>query len=193
VAIVVAAALPASASDTGFFLGVGLGRSTIDIKEFYSAIGQPDNDDADPGFQSQHNSAFKVYGGYRFSDFLAVEASSLDLGSPQAWETTVQEHPERAEISVDGWNAFAVGIVPVGRIVDFFAKIGMMSWDSEIISIQDEVVIHSESSSGTDLAYGLGIGFWVSGSVTVRVEGERFTIGDYDDVSLWSLGVAFTF
>jgi OOP family OmpA-OmpF porin len=184
VVLIVAATVPASASDTGFYLGAGIGRSSIDILEFYPSLG----DSLD-----QENSAYKVYGGYRFLKFLAVEAGYTDLGSPQGMERNVPEHPERAEVSVNGLDAFVVGILPVSQVVDIYAKAGLMSWDTDITSIQDGEVIFSESTSGTDTAFGIGIGIWVGKNVTLRGEGEWFTIGDYSTVALYTFNVTYTF
>jgi len=191
-ALVAMTALPLAAADTGFLVGAGIGRSSIDIKTFYPDIGNQ-GENLGPGYQDQHNSAWKVYGGYRFFDFLAVEASWISLGSPQAWETTVHEDPERAEVSVEGYDAFVVGILPVGKSFDIFAKAGFIAWDTEITSVQNQEIIFSESKSGSDAAYGLGLGWWVGTNITLRLEGEVFTIGDYDDVTLVSVGVSYTF
>jgi hypothetical protein len=182
--VLVAATVPASASDTGFYLGVGIGRSSIDILEFYPSLGE---------HLAQHNSAYKAYGGYRFLKFLAVEAGYTNLGSPQGLERNVQEHPERVEVSVRGWDAFAVGILPVSQGVDIFAKIGVMSWDTKITSVQDTEVIYSETDTGTDAAFGIGIGFWVGKSVRLSAEGEWFKIGDYDNVALYTVNISYTF
>lgn len=191
-AVLITAALPLSAADTGFLVGGGVGRSSIDVESFYPEIGN-EGENLGSGYQEQHNSAWKVYGGYRFLRFLAVEASWLSLGSPQIWETTVQEDPERAEVSVEGWDAFVVGILPVSKSFDLFAKVGVIAWDTEITSIQNQEVIFSESRSGSDTAYGFGLGWWVGTHVTLRLEREVFTIGDYDDVTLFSVGVSYTF
>ena len=91
--VLVAAAVPTSASDTGFYLGAGIGRSSIDILDFYPSLRDS---------LEQANDAFKVYGGYRILKFLAVEAGYTDLGSPQGLERNVPEHPERAEVGVNG-------------------------------------------------------------------------------------------
>jgi OOP family OmpA-OmpF porin len=191
-AVLMTAALPLAAADTGFLVGGGLGRSTIDIESFYPEIGN-EGENLGSGYQEQHNSAWKLYGGYRFLRFVAVEASWFSLGSPQVWETTVQEDPERAEVSVKGFDAFVVGILPVSNSFDIFAKVGLVAWDTDITSVQNQQVIFSESESGTDTAYGFGLGWWVGANVTLRLEGEVFTIGDYDDVALYSVGVSYTF
>jgi opacity protein-like surface antigen len=78
-------------------------------------------------------------------------------------------------------------------VVDIFAKIGMMSWDTKITSVQDGELKYSESATGTDAAYGFGIGFWVGKNVTLRGEGEWFKIGEYDTVSVYTANVTYTF
>ena len=42
-------------------------------------------------------------------------------------------------------------------------------------------------------AFGFGAGFWVGPNVTLRGEGEWFTIGDYGTVGLFSVNVSYTF
>ena len=75
--VLIAVTVPASASDTGFYLGAGIGQSSIDIKEFYPSLGDS---------LEQNSDAFKAYGGYRFLKFIAIEAGYTDLGSPQGLE-----------------------------------------------------------------------------------------------------------
>jgi OOP family OmpA-OmpF porin len=190
--ILIASVFPTLAAENGFLLGGGVGRSSIEIRKFYPDIGN-DPDNPDPGFQDQHNSAYRFYAGYRFLKFLSIEVGYTDLGSPQVWETTVQEHPEQVEVSVKGMNAFAVGIIPVGESVDLFGKIGMVAWDTTLRSEQDGEVKFSETDSGTDLAYGIGFGWWVGKHVALRLELENYTIGDFDDVSAYSVGISYTF
>ncbi len=52
--------------------------------------------------------------------------------------------------------------------------------------------IDSDSDSGTDAAYGLGVALRL-GKVALRAEGEQFKIADADDVYMFSVGATFTF
>ena len=183
-AVLVIAAVPTSASDTGFYVGAGIGLPSIEPNDFYPTLGDA---------VEEADFSFKAYGGYRLFKFFAVEAGYIDLGSPQWRERNVQGHQETLEVGVQGWNAFAVGILPVSNAVDLYGKFGFMGWDTKIKSVLLGDVIYSESSSGTDTAYGFGAGIWVGPNVTLRGEGEWFEIGDYGTVALYSVNVSYTF
>jgi len=183
-AFLVVAAVPASASDTGFYVGAGIGLASMDPNDFYPTLGDA---------VEEADFSFKAYGGYRLLKFLAVEAGYTDLGSPQWRERNVQGYQETLEVSVQGWHAFVVGILPVGNAVDLYGKLGIMAWDTKITSVLLAEPVYSESSSGSDTAYGLGVGFWVGPNVTLRGEGEWFEIGDYGTVALFSVNVSYTF
>ena len=94
------------------------------------------------------------------------------------------------QIGLKGWDAFAVGLLPLGP-VDLFAKVGVVSWDADIVAVLDDL-IDSESESGTDAAYGIGVALRL-GKVALRAEGEQFNIADAEDVYMFSVGAAFTF
>lgn len=182
--ILVAASIPASASDTGFYLGAGIGKASVDPLKFYPTLGDNvENDDL----------GYKVYGGYRFLKFLAVEAGYTNFGNLQFAERNVQGWQEIVDLSVKGWDAFVVGILPVSNVVDIYGKLGIMAWDTTITSTLREEIHYTESSTGTDTAYGIGAGFWVGPNVTLRAEAEWFKIGDYDTVPLYTFNVTYTF
>ena len=182
--ILVAATIPASASDTGFYLGAGIGQASMEIRDFYPELGD---------YVETPTPGYTAYGGYRFLKFLAVEAGYADLGSPQWQERNVQGYQERAEVSIKGWDAFVVATLPVSNVVDIYGKLGIMAWKTEITSFLQADYIYSESSTGTDTAYGIGAGFWVGPNVTLRVEAEWFKIGDYDTVPFYTFNVTYTF
>ena len=182
--VLVAATIPVSASDTGLYLGAGIGQASYDILDFYPSLGD---------YVESPTPGYTAYGGYRFLKFIAVEAGYADLGSPQWQERNVQGYQERAEVSVKGWNAFVVGILPVSNVVDIYGKLGILAWDTEITSFLQGEYIYSESSTGTDTVYGIGAGFWVGPNVTLRGEAEWFKIGDYSTVPFYSFKLTYTF
>ena len=118
------------------------------------------------------------------------EAGYVDLGDPRDIVGFVEGEPLEVQIGVKGWDAFAIGLLPLGP-VDLFAKVGVVSWDADIRAVLDDV-IDSDSDNGTDAAYGLGVALRL-GKLALRAEGEQFNIADADDVYLFSIGATFTF
>jgi hypothetical protein len=156
--LTLAAATPSYA---GFYVGASYGNTTLEV------------DTPEISFDADDPS-YKVFAGFRFLKFLGVEASYLDLGSPTDGSVTIE---------TTGWSGFGMGVLPLGP-VGLFAKVGMVSTDSEISSLADE--------SSTDPAYGVGAEFAFS-KIAIRAEYERFDIEDTEDVYMVSAGVAWRF
>jgi len=180
--VLVAATVPASAIENGFYIGGSIGGSSLEVRDFDDELG-------DLRF-SEGDTAYKLFGGIRFLKFLAVEAGYVDLGDPKDIVGLVEGDPFEVQIGVKGWDAFAIGLLPLGP-VDLFAKVGVVSWDADIRAVLDDVV-DSDSDNGTDAAYGLGVALRL-GKLALRAEGEQFNIADADDVYLFSVGATFTF
>jgi OOP family OmpA-OmpF porin len=168
-------ATPALAADNGIYLGAGVGQSGVDFEQ---SLGNGDSVDF-----SADSTAFKVIAGWRFIDWLAVEANYVDLGSGDD-----RVAGEKIETDVDGVTLSAVGFLPVGP-VDIFARAGVIDWNADVEAPGLGV---SGSDDGTDLTYGIGAQFRVW-SLSLRAEYERFDIDDADTVDLISLGVTWTF
>ncbi|MDH3813081.1 MAG: porin family protein [Acidobacteriota bacterium] len=180
--ILVAVAAPASAIENGFYLGGSIGGSSLEVQDVAEEFG---------AFRfSDGGTAFKLFGGFRFLNFLAVEAGYVDLGDPTDVIASIEGDELEVQIGLKGWDAFAVGLLPLGP-VDLFAKVGVVSWDADIVAVLDDV-IDSDSESGTDAAYGIGVALRL-GKVALRAEGEQFKIADAEDVYMFSVGATFTF
>jgi len=158
--------LPALAADNGIYLGASIGQSGLQVDDF--------NYDADA-------TGYKLIAGWRFIDWLAVEANYLDFGSG---DDTV--FGDKIETEADGISLSAVGFLPVGP-VDLFARVGAVDWSADISSPG----LGSGSDDGTDLTYGVGAQFRVW-SLSIRAEYEMFDISDAD-LDMISVGVTWTF
>ena len=158
--------LPALAADNGIYLGASVGQSGLQVDDF--------NYDADA-------TGYKLIAGWRFIDWLAVEANYLDFGSG---DDTV--FGDKIETEADGISLSAVGFLPVGP-VDLFARVGAVDWSADISSPG----FGSDSDDGTDLTYGIGAQFRVW-SLSIRAEYEMFDVSDAD-LDMISVGVTWTF
>lgn len=183
-AILAMVAVPVSAIENGFYIGGSIGGSSLTVTDF--------DDQLDDLRFSDGDTAYKLFGGIRFLNFLGVEAGYVDLGEPNDVVGESGDDPIHVQIGLKGWNAFAVGFLPIGP-ADLFAKVGVVSWDADIIArLVPTDQTDSDSDSGTDAAWGIGIGLRL-GKVTLRAEGEQFNIADADDVYMFSVGATFTF
>lgn len=149
---------PAMADDAGFYVGAGIGDFSVEVDGF---------DGSDTGY--------KVFGGYQFMRFFAVELEYIDGG-------TVEDGG--LEIDVSGFNLSAMGILPVGERFSLFAKLGMIAWDADAPGIG--------SDSGEDLSWGIGGGYAFTDQFGMRLEYQGFEIEDADG-DMISLGASWQF
>jgi hypothetical protein len=179
-AVALAVAGPVSAKN-GFYLGASLGQASLKIDDLEL--------DLDTFDYKDDTTSYKIIAGYRFMGFLAVEGSYVDFGS-FADGTQGGGDPVSLETKLKGFDAFAVGMLPLG-IADLFLKVGVVSWDADITRAIGEITSFG-SDSGTDMVYGLGAQVRFKG-LAVRGEVEYFDIPEADSVYLISLGATFTF
>ncbi len=133
-------------------------------RQGYAGIGIGNADLDKGGYDDE--TGFKIYGGYQFNKWLAIEGAFIDLGDFKA--------PNQPTISVDGFQATALGTVPVGESFRVFGKAGLFK------------------NGGTDLVYGLG--FEWGRKIGVRAEWERFTdVVGSSDVDMISVSAVFNF
>lgn len=178
--VVILAAGPAAAKN-GFYVGGSVGQASLTINDFEIDLESFD--------YKADTTSYKVIVGYRFMGFFAVEGSYIDFGTFKD-SVDVAGDPANIETNLKGFDAFAMGMLPLG-IADIFAKVGLVSWDSDVQAAIGSIV-ELGSDSGTDLVYGLGVQVRFKG-LAVRGEFEYFDIADADSVYLISLGATFTF
>jgi hypothetical protein len=167
-------AAPAYAADNGIYLGASVGQSGVTFEE--TVAGEDFEFDTD-------STGYKAILGWRFLDWLAVEANYVDLGSGDD-----NVAGTRIETDVNGISLSAVGFLPVGP-VDLFARVGAIDWKADVTASD---LGFDASDDGTDLAYGVGAQFRVW-SLGVRAEYERYDISEADTVDMFSVGVTWTF
>jgi opacity protein-like surface antigen len=173
-AILALAPAPAFAVDNGFYFGASVGAGGVQFDQRFD--GQ--RIDYDAG-----STGFKAIAGWRFLDWLSVEANYVDLGSGED-----RIAGEKVETDVSGASLSMVGFLPVGP-VDLFARAGAIDWSADVTLSGLDL---KGSDDGTDLTYGVGAQFRIW-SLSFRAEYELFDIADADTVDLVSVGVTWTF
>ena len=161
-------------ADSGFFIGAAAGGATQDIE----IDGPPEIEEDD--------TAFKVFGGYKFDMSvvdLGVELGYVDFGEAEIG--TAAGDRVFAPTGVTLWGVAGFELGPV----DLFAKFGVIAWDIESTTFAGTV-----SDDGTDLGYGVGAGFDI-GKVQIRGEFELYdpSGANVSMLSMLSLGVVYSF
>ena len=186
------AASPAfAADDAGFYVGAGLGQSSVKIDIVEGA-------DFDAS-----STAFKLLGGYQFFKYMGVELEYIDAGdADDSWTFDSGTFTEqlKATIGFSGFNTSAVGILPIGEKFNLFAKLGFIYWDAVLklrytySDIKGSVVEREhDSDSGTDFSWGIGGTFKITPNLGVRAEYQDFDIQDTSRSDLWTISGVWMF
>jgi len=184
-AALLALSTPASAQ---FYVGGGIGDGTIETSE-NTPNGSFNFDESD--------FAWKIFGGYMFSEYLGVEAAYIDMGSPSqnfsfdGGETGQSFDADfRAELS--GFTVQGVAAYPFGPF-EVFGKLGIISYDADFDVKRKDTGEHLKlDDDGEELAYGVG-GKYTIDNFALRVEYDIYDTGDIDDVSMWTFGAELSF
>ena len=188
VASVLAASPAFAAEDAGFYVGAGLGNMSLDSDSIYNGR---DFDGSDTGF--------KVFAGYKFMPWLALEAEYLDGGEPEDVFRSEAFPDERLKVTagVSGFVGSAVGILPIGESFDVFAKAGFIYWDGDgsakIRDDQGTLEKVSYGNDGTDFAWAVGGTWYIMENLGLRAEYQGFEISDFNSVAFASASVTWSF
>lgn len=165
----------ALSADNGFYLG---GAASDVSSDYAIPVGAgPVDDDA----------GLKLIGGMRPLDSFAIEANYVDLGTTRAPLNIVcvtLPCPSQLDIDTQALSVSAIGLFTL-PLVDLYGRVGLARWEAE------RQTLVSQKDEGTDPTYGAGLQVRL-GSFAIRVEYERFELGD-DSVDLRSIGFTYTF
>jgi OOP family OmpA-OmpF porin len=172
------------------YLGFSFGQADVDESQVIPGL-------LDPGGRVDgKDGAFKLFGGYQFNKNFALEAAIVDLGDVRYSGRFTD--PTLGNVAVNGGrvqnsglNLSAVGVVPLGRSLVVFGKVGMFLWYSEATDVTGGFLFYSEDD-GADLSVGLGASIALGERFSLRAEWERFEMSS-TDVDLVTVGFAFRF
>lgn len=164
------------AGDSGLYIGGALGNATLDGPNFGDVDVNQSIDEID--FDSD-DTGYKVFANFRLGS-LAIEGGYVNFGAPSK-----NFQSNNAEVELDGFDILAVLNFGLGP-VDVYGKFGFFTWDSEVLVNN----VKTGSKDGTDPVIGLGAAFQL-GSMSIRAEYEQFDLDDIDEVSMFSVGLAF--
>jgi hypothetical protein len=164
----------------GFYLGGGVGDFSSSVDEIDEL---DDIDDAGIDFSDGDN-AMKVFAGWHFNRFFAVQADFVDFGESSGFVS-----PSASGTSdVQGFAPSIVGTLPIGP-VELFGRVGMMFYEVDLNLTGGRLV----EESGEDLVYSAGIGIDVLDRLNLRLEYERIDIERLDEADAIWLNAAWKF
>ena len=166
------------ASDLGFYAGASIGQSKSDCN------GGGSCDDKD--------TAYRIFGGYKFHPNIAVEGGYAPLG-----ETSASFPGGNVTAEANAWDIVGVGSWPLGNNFSILGKLGFYNAEVKLGGLA------SGKKTTTDLLYGLGGQYDFNRNLGLRLEWSRYSgvkspdvagiSGGDSDVDVLSLGALWRF
>ena len=168
----------ASAADSGFYIGAGVGQTSIKDDA-------PNPNGSGTIAFDGNSTAYKGFAGYRLTALplldLAAEAGYIYFGNPSR---SIQG--QNVQYKLQGATAAGLLILPFGP-VDFFGKAGAL-----YSTLDKSIGGTSSSKTGTNAFYGAGVGFRVW-KVGIRAEYEYFEVSNINRAQMYSVSGVFQF
>jgi OOP family OmpA-OmpF porin len=200
-AIALMAAPLVSAAEPGWYGGVNVGQSRASIDDeriTRSLLGS--------GFatttmdKDESGTGAKIFGGYQFNRYLALEGGYFSLGKFGYTASTLPAGSLSGDIRVQGLNLDLVGILPLTDKFSAFARAGVIHAQARDNFSSTGLVNRAASSpSKRDTSYKVGVGveYAFTDRLAVRGEVERYrindAIGNKGDIDLASVGLVYRF
>ena len=190
----------AMADDSGWYVGGSLGqsRATIDDARIIGSLARAGltttsliDDDRKLGY--------KVFGGYQFTKYFALESGYFDMGKFGFNATTSPPGTFSGELKLKGINLDTVGILPITDKFSALGRIGVNFSDvkSSFSSTGSVGTFPNQSKRAENYKFGLGLQYDFTPSFGMRVEAERYrindAIGNRGDIDLLSAGLVYRF
>lgn len=184
-----------------FYAGASVGQNRAEFKRSDYTAGTPGIVET----QDTDHFGFKLYGGYDFNRYFAIEAGFAHLGSPE-YRYASGGGAGQAKLRQESYFAVAKGTLPLSQRFNVFAKIGVthsrarLDVNSNSAAIQAATGLPATMSENNSRAmFGAGFEFSLFPDVLLRLEYEDF--GKFGDshltgatkARLTSLGVTYKF
>ena len=181
-------------SNPKFYVGVGVGKSSVDTG-VTATTGTARLDEDDTGY--------KIFGGVQVNNIVGVEAFYVDFGEVSLTGNNGDTFAHQGTTYTFTANNVKVtaaaktfGIAPtlgydVTEQFRPYVKAGFHRWDADA-SVTASSGSAALSDSGTDLMYGLGAVYMITDNVGIGAEYERFKF-DSEDVDFLSANLRYKF
>lgn len=191
----------AAADDSGWYVGANLGqsRAKIDDSRIVGGLLEEGIDTTALKDDDRHF-GYKLFGGYQFLKYFALEGGYFDLGKFGFTANTLPPAGLTGNIKLDGANLDAVGILPFTESFAAFGRIGYAyTYAKDTFRGYGDVIVEDPERSrhAGSYKFGFGLQYAITRSLGVRAEGERYRIddavGNKGNIDLYSVGLVYRF
>lgn len=201
VAALLGFALVAAPVHAQVFVGGTIGESMIDDYEFSAGDTDRNEDDND--------TAFHLFLGYQFNEYLAIAAGYADLGQLDA-SATNGVGPYTDSIEATAMDFSAIGILPFSMFagdgsflsrIALFGQVGMQLWNQDVdcVACEDDGSNFRGGDTGTDIVYGGGLNVGITDHASVHARYVSYPdiggseTGHQQDWDMWGIGAIWNF
>lgn len=189
----------ALAQDSGWYGGLGYGRSWADVDNrsigaAADAAGTPVN----KLYASQADNSWKVLGGYSFNENLALEGSWFELGEFGYAADLLPGGGARGNAELEGFGLDVVGTFPIAERLSFLARLGLNNTKvKESFNNTLGGRFNNDSERDWYANYGVGLQYALTDRWDLRTELTRYAVDDMriadDHVNLLTVGINYRF
>jgi len=182
VALTIVASPFAGAQDSGWYAGANVGKSRSRFEE--SKI---TNHFLGTGFtttgidKNTHDTGYKLFGGYEFNRYFALEGGYFDLGKFGYSATTAPAGTLSGDIRVRGLNVDVVGTLPFTEKFSALGRVGVthaQTKDSFSGTGAVNVLDPNPRKYDTNYKFGAGLQYDFTKTIGMRAEAERYRVND---------------
>jgi OOP family OmpA-OmpF porin len=190
-----------SNNSAAWYFGADIGRSKAKIDDADIARGLAVDGAASTSFYNRDlDTGFKVYGGYQFNDYFAIEGGYFDLGKFGYNATTIPAGTLNGNISLKGLNFDVIGFLPLTSDFSLFGRVGVNYANAkDNFNSTGLIAVTNPDPSKKDVNYkfGLGLQYRITQALATRLEIERYrvddAIGNKGDIDQLSIGLVYRF
>ncbi len=188
-------------SDAGWYAGGNIGQSNAKIADQRIINGLSASGFSTTSINNNDTDiAYKLFGGYQFNPYFALEGGYFNLGKFGFTANTQPAGVLNGNIRLQGLSLDAVGTLPITKKFSAFGRLGMdyaQAQDSFTGSGAVHPLNPNPSKWDTNYDFGAGLQYALTESIALRAEGERYRIndavGNMGDIDVYSLGLIYRF
>ena len=191
----------AMADDSGWYIGGNLGQSRAKIDDpriiddlLNAGISTTSMRDDNRHF------GYKLFGGYEFDKYFALEGGYFDLGKFGFTANTVPAAGLTGNTKLKGMNVDLVATLPLTERFAAFGRVGYnYAYAKDTFAGYGAVIVRKpeRSEHSGNYKFGAGLQYAITESFAVRLEAERYrvndAVGNKGDVDLFSTGLVYRF